>query len=1039
MTTSLRALFLLIVVCLYGAGRIEALRYNDIACARVEAVHSGEYSFTVDIAVQRVRALRCVLTVRVERIPARGTRYGDRSIHTCFADGLGCIAFDPPVEIHVDVDLPTYERTVVEVPILSQFDDNARTVPFTHLAMQVTEGAPDLDPETRSGFPLANWVPLLTGFGVGNSNSAGLERLRQSNIEMLITVFSPRSSFIADIDETISPKVFTNSAQMFPTVSPQDMMQMVYDGGRRYEFIRGATKHFLPWVNDTRIAPANLRIVLPFFDEIVLRNAKTVSAIDRFLEAGFIEDDVFELIVNSTETFTNFFSDSSIDVFVDGIKLEDLNDTQRESYFFPSRRMKNRVHSCGLGLLSGAEWEAIIGHKSSAWEPLGCEGSSQCSLTGISVRKHDLRLQRSIPFHVSSSEPTCVTMRPRKNGAEIARTRIGVNVRTNGVTHAEVNTRAALASQVDLHDISASSDPNGLLVRILTDENSVPGFLYEPSDELYMLNCFAFRDEVATEVIDENPYIRSEGDTAMVLLEHQRGVLVLPTARTEHNLGSGCGSMNFGMAYWRHMANRMQHAAFNTSLNSVDFAPGKKPSTHHEAHLGSFASAFSVGGHACIPTGTCSEYTPASLFRDELVWLRSKGALPPRFPPLDVNAPDLQASLKNTKAYVGTPQERENFLLKDVIPNIKKPFPKPIAGCGHPTGKPMTMGGSIWQSERQNMWVASNRHGGQNGRKLFIEDTHVHLKNRITHGVSFKLETELKLAHFNHVHVDSADSGCVYLPATTLTSDPNLACAATNPRLAGTAFANIVLGPNEASRELILVVECVGPAFCPLWLKNESVITDAETGDVVPAVITTASDGSLYPIAPILRLYLDRLLPNGTIGNHGLGSAVYDKLKQFPTDGPILSEHLIFRFNQTVAARQYAWEAQGSGEVRSLLPNRFTRDYFVQLYSGTIHQAISDVASFNCHKTERCRPRPFIPPQCIPKPPVLRDDIFMGGDKPPREACTFLEIQCQFDNKDTQFLWALLITLQFIFFVGLAYGLYKQYSKIKASGKIKTE
>ena len=60
MTTSLRALFLLIVVCLYGAGRIEALRYNDIACARVEAVHSGEYSFTVDIAVQRVRALRCV-------------------------------------------------------------------------------------------------------------------------------------------------------------------------------------------------------------------------------------------------------------------------------------------------------------------------------------------------------------------------------------------------------------------------------------------------------------------------------------------------------------------------------------------------------------------------------------------------------------------------------------------------------------------------------------------------------------------------------------------------------------------------------------------------------------------------------------------------------------------------------------------------------------------------------------------------------------------------------------------------------------------
>lgn len=1025
-------------------------RFQDVPCATVAAVHAGAYSFTVDVAVQRVRSLRCVLVIEVSHIPARGSRHGARATTTCFADGLGCIALDPPVKIVIDVDLPTYERTVVEVPILSQFDDDARSVPFTHLSMQVAESEHHFDQPKR---PQASWVPRLTGFSTTDiSNRKGMTKLAQSQTEKLISIFSQRSSFIAQTDETLSPRVMIDPSRMQPTVRPHEMMQLIHAGGRTFDIFRVATKHWMPWVNDTHILPEPIRVVIPLYKEVVLDNAKAIATIDRLAALGITDDAVLLAHLYNVSTGTLFFDNIEAEVFVGDEELGEINRTILDRLFFPLNRMRIRVNPSGLGVLSKLEWEAIIGHTESAWENIKCEGSTQCSLTGISIATHERTLTRTMPLHVSSSAPTCMTMRPRKPAAEVAQLRVGVKVVSHDLTHAHVNTRVRLSSAVELHDVYADDDQNGMMVRILTGEDSVPGFIAEPSDSLYMLNCFAHRGKEHALIEDENPYIRSPTLTAMALLEHQRGVLVLPNARTDHNLGSGCGSMNFGMGFWRHVANRMQHAAYNISKHAVDYAPGKFAHHHHEADFASLHAAFSYGGHACIPTGTCSDYNPATLFADEMTWLRGKGVLPPRFPKLNPDAPALVDDLRRVNAYAGTPKEQANFLLKDMIPNIKKEFPTAVAGCGHPTGKPMTMAGGIWNHARQNMWVASNRQARAEARKLYIEDTHVHMKGRITHGVSFNMHTELKLAHFPHVDVTINDTGCVYLPATTMKSDPDIACKSTDPRLAGTAFADIVLARGEKYRELILVVECIGPAFCPLWETNMSVLTDAETGEVVPANITTHSDWSPYPLRPVLTHFLDRLLQDGVIGHYGEpdsdsdsdstgvnAKTVYDRLEEFPLDGPVLAEHLIFRFNQTASQRKYAWEAQGGGTTRGLLPDRFTRNYFVQLYSGGLHHAISDTVSFDCHQSDRCKKRPSIPPQCIPIPPVVKKAQDINAGSPPREDCGFFQVSCQIDNKDTQFLWAVLATFQVVVIGTVLVVVWRRRTTLQSRHKMKEE
>lgn len=1033
-----------------GVQLANTARFLDIPCAKVAAVHGGAYSFTVDVAVQRVRSLRCVLAIEVSHVPARGSRNGERAATTCFADGLGCIALDPPIKIVVDVDLPTYERTVVEVPILSQFDDDARAVPFTHLSMHVTESDHHYDRPKR---PHASWVPQLTGFSTTSlSNRKGMDRLAQSQTEKLVTVFSPRSSFITLTDESISPRVVIDSLQMQPTVKPHEMMELIHAGGRRFNIFRKATNHWLPWVNETNISPEPLRVVTPLYREVVVENAKAIAVIDRLAALGITTDEVLLAHLFNTTAGFLFFENDKADVFVGGEELGDIDKDELDRLFFPMHRMRIRVNHAGLGVLSKSEWEAIIGHSESSWESVKCEGSAQCSLTGISVATHEQTMARSIPFHVSSSSPTCMTMRPRKPDTEVARMRVGVKVVSHDLTHAHVNTRVGISSVVDLHDVYADDDQNGMLVRILTNEDSVPGFLTEPSNLLYMLNCFAHRGEEHIKIEDENPYVRSSKITAMALLEHQRGVLVLPNTRTEYHLGSGCGSMNFGMGFWRHMANRMQHAVYNVSIHAVDYAPGKYPPHHHESTLSSLDHAFSIGGHACIPAGTCGEYNPASLFGDELTWLRGKDVLPPRFPKLNENAPQLVDDLRRGTTFPGTPAEQQNYLLKDMIPNIKKEFPTARAGCGHPTGKPLTMAGGVWNHERQNMWVASNRQSRANARKLYIEDTHIRTNSRITHGVSFNMHTELKLAHFPHIDVTINDTGCVYLPATTMKSDPDIACKSLDPRLAGTAFADIVLARGEKYRELILVVECIGPAFCPLWETNMSILTDAETGEAVPAIITSHSDWSPYPLRPVLTQFLDRLLEDGEIGHYGEPDSdsdsdstginakkVYNRLEEFSVDGPVLAEHLIFRFNQTAAQRKYAWEAQGGGEVRALLPNRFTREYFVQLYSGGLHHAISDTASFNCHQSSKCKKRPYIPPQCIPIPPVVKHAQDINAGSPPREDCGFFQVSCQIDNKDTQFLWAVLATFQFVVFGTVLAIIWRRRVTLESRGKMKKE
>lgn len=1003
------AFFLCCLLCI-----VSAARFRDIPCASVSAVHGGGYSFTVDISVQRVRALRCVLTIEVTHIPARGVRRGIRAATTCLADGLGCIELTPPVQIVVDIDLPTYERTVIEVPILSQFDDNARTVPFMHMAMQVTETADSID---RAKLPHASWVPRLTGFTFGAENRHGLHQLASVAREKLITIFSPRSKYVAEIDESISPRVVLSDASMLPSVAPRHMMQLVYAGGRSFEFILDTVEHLFPWVNDTHHVPSSLRVVIPHFNELNLRNCKAINHIDRMLQNN---KTILEIIqaINATSEAYDFFN-APLEVLIDGLSLDLYNMTTLKPFFFHSPVMRTRGSPMGLGLLSAAEWALILGSTLSSWSSVGCQGSAQCAVTGITVGKHNHQLGRSIPYHVSASQPSCTVLRPQKSAAEVAHVRIGVVVSSAGVSHASVNNRITIQSQSGLVDLQASDDVTGLLVRVVTDEDSVPGFLQEPAHHMYMLNCFSKRGEEAAELVTENPYIRADGETAMTLLEHQRGVLVLPNARTDFHLGSGCGAMNFGMAYWRHIANRMQDAAFSIGKSLVDLAPGHgHAGSHHEVSFGDIHNAFISGGHSCIPSGGCEDYFPAALFQDELKWLRSKGALPPRFPPFNPNAPGLRAALENNRAFAKTPLERDNYAIKDMIPNINKPVPKAKAGCGTPGGEPMTMAGGFWQTNRKNIWVASNRHGTPEGRTLYIEDTHQRLKNKITHGVSFLAQTELKIAHFPHRDVSSNDTGCVYLPASTLTSDPLIACNINSPRVAGTAYADIELGLLETHRELILVVECVGLAFCPSWLANMSVITDAETGVIIPANISTAKDGSIYPLLPTLKHYVERLLPNHTIGEV-VNSTGFGELPDFPSAGPTLGEHLIFRFNQTVPKRRYAWEAQGSDRLSTLLGNYFYREYAAQLYSGSLHQAISEVAKFDCHGTDKCKPRPFIQPQCIPIPLVISDPGFNKSQSPPRPDCGFFEVKCQYDNRQMQFLFVMEVIVPVVIFTSI--------------------
>ena len=258
----------------------------------------------------------------------------------------------------------------------------------------------------------------------------------------------------------------------------------------------------------------------------------------------------------------------------------------------------------------------------------------------------------------------------------------------------------------------------------------------------------------------------------------------------------------------------------------------------------------------------------------------------------------------------------------------------------------------------------------------------------------------------------------MYLPASTLTSDPLIACNINSPRVAGTAYADIELGLLETHRELILVVECVGLAFCPSWLANMSVITDAETGVIIPANISTAKDGSIYPLLPTLKHYVERLLPNHTIGEV-VNSTGFGELPDFPSAGPTLGEHLIFRFNQTVPKRRYAWEAQGSDRLSTLLGNYFYREYAAQLYSGSLHQAISEVAKFDCHGTDKCKPRPFIQPQCIPIPLVISDPGFNKSQSPPRPDCGFFEVKCQYDNRQMQFLFVMEVIVPVVIFTSI--------------------
>ena len=942
--------------------------YTLTPCGELHSITAGDYSFSVDVKFNNIRAYRCVMNIPVAVVPATGTRYGPLAGTRCLNDGLGCIRLITPLNVTVDSDIPTYERSLKEQIITSQFDDKGRTIPF------VTASARVVDKLFYAGLPYAEWIPLLTGFNPGVNNPLGARRLANMRTDFTVSIFTRQTPNATGADGSIFPEVVVDDNTLFPSFRPKEIADFIYRGGRMYPgtIIRNAEKRLPPFQNTTQYSPTPLRAISPNFKNLLLNGAFMALSMEALLKEGYNVSTAALMVselYNETLAKPSFFN-KEIDPLVDGIPMSLLSNETLAQSIFQAREMEIQFQGARkMGCLSEEDWEMVLGEGGTSWQTVGCKGSAQCSMSGITIDRRRI-LRRSVPYMLSASNPTCTTYIPQKPAMEVASVKIGmaVNIGSDRIISMIRTVRLSPKDEVHTH-ISGNA-----AFSVVTNEDSVRRMLVEPAENLHLLNCFNGRNAVSEDIVTVNPFIPLAKGATLSVIETQRGVMILPNTNSDFHLGSGCGSMNPGMGIWRQVGNKLPTVTYDASVG--DIWANVDDALKLRLALRNVFSAFHLTGDSCAGGGSCHSRTPCNMLSDEMTWLRLHGILPPMYKPFDPSAPGLNTGLKQ---FVNTTIEGPSLPIVNQIPNIRPNIKIPSPGCGTSGNVPMTLESRMWQPNRMNMWVASNRMGNPLDRKLFIEDTHFVGYNKISHGVSFHAIAQVPWEgiQYERIYNDTAD-GCVYMPITTLSASPELACTHATPRIAGTVGATLEFGEGETERELTLFVECIGFALCPVWDVNNLIITDLDTGQRVPATGTVGSFFNPFSAVGVERYVAQRL---GSVVGQYSQSLLISQLYEYARYGTELTEHISIKFNQTKATGRYTWEITGTPNTNIALADEYGGVYFAQLYQDGLAVAISNLERFACMSLNKCKRRPAPSPLCTPPVYTLnRHVVFVDNE-----------------------------------------------------------
>lgn len=982
-------------------------------CASVYSVTGGEAGFSVQVKFERVRAMRCVMRIPITHVPESGTRYGERAGSVCENDGLGCIVLDEPTVVIVDTDIPAYSRELSAPSILPSFDVNDQTVPFMHLPAQFA------DKIGKQTLPYGTWVSQLFGLNLAELGGRGRAFLKGVIHDMLVSVVSEHSSLISAGDASIAPQFVSHQDTMFPLFSPQEVSDFVMRGARA--FSTAATglevKHNLPWLNNTVRMKYPFRALSPTYRELMSIDTALVSLVQKLMrDAGMTDGEVFAYFATySNITFRAYWQHP--ETLFGGANAQDLLDEDSgglDTFLFPEADMKVRNPSGKIaGCLRDDEWEAVIGSRVSHWAAPECTDSTQCGVTGVGYNKMDKRMRRAVPFHISSSEPACSVLQPLRAPVEHARIRLGAAVEIANVTVSEVADTFVLSPEDAIQQRWEDEDAEtSVSITIVTTPGSVPRLITEPSESIYAMNCFAFRGVAAEEIEIENPYLDAPEHSAPSILTHQRGTLIMPSRDMDTVLGSGCGSMNFGQGFWRHFASRIVDGQFSERDAAPDLLRGTHSSLTHklEHKAGTVFTAFQQTGDSCVAGARCKQYSPCSLIREEMQWMRHKGRLSMRVPAFNADAPALHAPYPDIPAFPDTSFQQPGQPIVDKFNiNAATRQQRVSFGCNPGGGGfPQSLTSHLWEPGRMNMWFGSNRMGSPEARRIHIEDTHMRHYKRISRGVSFDMVVDVPWTQVPHRHVTTNATGCVYLPISTLNASAELACRDVYPALAGTAFANVPGANESAPAQLILVVECLGVSFCPEWNASLATLIDADTGVAVPVNVTTENDFLPYPPAPALRHAESRFRNSSVVGDAFSDGLPFEDLPDYTGPGPVIGRHVVFRFSQDVVSRKYVWEVHGKNVSARALPDFFSREYFAQLFIGSTGVAVSPVRAYNCHSAVDCELRPHVPSECA-APSFAFNTTLKYANVTYYDPCDcdFFDPECQYNCGFMVLLWVI--------------------------------
>lgn len=972
-----------------------------VPCASVHSVTGGEAGFRVQVAFAHVRALRCIMRIPITHVPANGTRFGPRAGTICENDGLGCIALDEPTYVIVDADIPTYTRALGDGIVLPAFDVQSQSVPFVHLPAQLSDTISNLQ------LPYSTWFSRLFGIDLSKLDLRGGAYLQGVMHDMTLAVVTAYSELINASDVSINPQIRVKSSQMIPNFTPLDVSDFVVRGARLFNATGAAavTAHNIPWFNISFISAYPFRAVSPMFRELLVNDTALVAAMLRARNLGLSAVEAINMYEADGLEFRAY--PEPPDLLYGGEPAPEVV-AEAEQLIFPVPYMRIRNPSARIaGCLNEDDWAYVLGATNSSWAAQECEDSTQCAAAGVGHDRVYQRLRRTLPYHLSSDSPTCNVYQPAHKSLEQARIRLGSAVEVNSVLIEEVSELLELSPKSAAHYVWADSDaPSSFAMTIVTDKQSVPRLITEPVDSIYAMNCFSERSAIPDALNVENPYLDEPEFSAPSVLDGQRGTLIMSTADSDVVLGTGCGAMNFGQGFWRQYANKVATAAFSNRHIGPNMLNGTHATLTHKLqhYAGILTSAFQQTGSSCVAGARCKLYSPCSLIREELQWMRHNGRLPPQVPPFNPDAPALQPPA-DVPAWPNSPLEEPGQPVANVFNIITNKTQNVRFGCT-PTGPnvPHSLSSPLWNPTRMNMWVGSHHMGSAEGRVLYVEDTHATHAKRISRGVSFGMLVDVPWTNVPHRHVTTDATGCVYMPIETLTASPALACRDVNPALAGTAFA-YVPEANGTDVDLLLVVECIGPSFCPLWNASLASLIDADTGEEVARSVTAESDFLPFASPPELRYAYSRLRNSSVVGDGFAGGTLFEDLPDYTGNPPAVGEHIVFRFTQNVTNRTYIWEVHGTTNVSRALPDIFSREYFAQLFIGNdTGVAVSPIHAMHCHSVVDCELRPAIPAEC--RPPIFTFNTTLKyGNMTHNDPCDckFWDWECQYN---CGFLWA---------------------------------